>query len=356
MRINHSFDSHNNPSSYSSYNYPSGYTYVEGFGFASPPPAPSEKRRIFAYSNGIGLSLVATCLIWTILPNALFHIFSFFLPILDLYDTFPQMVSSAAECIQILCNILVYAIPFGIYLVFHHIPVWAAFPLKPLPFSSIFPPILLGLGVSVLGVFASTLISTVCWFFLGLQPVGGSVSIPSDPIVLSLLFIRSALIAPIMEEFVFRGVILQSLRRFGDAFALMCSAILFSLAHQNLIQAPNAFMFGLVIGYFVIRTGSLWIGILIHIVNNFLALSMTIIAALLPHASQNLLILVWYALCLGLGILGLLMLVRKNNEMFSLRRSSTISIEHGKYKTFFSSPGMIICLVMFTFLFTQNFV
>lgn len=71
-----------------------------------------------------------------------------------------------------------------------------------------------------------------------------------------------------VEEFIFRGVILQGLRKYGNWFAIIISAVLFMLIHGNIQQTIYQFAFGVLAGYLVIKTGSLWISIIIHAVNN----------------------------------------------------------------------------------------
>lgn len=74
---------------------------------------------------------------------------------------------------------------------------------------------------------------------------------------------------PILEEFAFRGILLSSLRRYGDNFAIVASAFLFGLVHYNLYQFFLAFGAGIFFGYGVIRY-SLRFSILLHILNNSL--------------------------------------------------------------------------------------
>lgn len=71
-----------------------------------------------------------------------------------------------------------------------------------------------------------------------------------------------------IEEAVFRGLILQGLRKYGNWFAIIASALLFMLVHGNIQQTIYQFAFGILAGYLVIKTGSLWISIIIHAVNN----------------------------------------------------------------------------------------
>ncbi|MEG2295123.1 MAG: type II CAAX endopeptidase family protein, partial [Oscillospiraceae bacterium] len=54
------------------------------------------------------------------------------------------------------------------------------------------------------------------------------------------------IVAPFTEEFIFRGVLLATLRKYGDLFAIVITSILFSLVHGNLGQIPSALIIGFV--------------------------------------------------------------------------------------------------------------
>lgn len=81
---------------------------------------------------------------------------------------------------------------------------------------------------------------------------------------LIVYFIYVCVIAPLTEEFLFRGVVLHSLSKYGALFAGFTSALLFGLLHGNIQQAPMAFLVGLVLAYAAVRTGSLRLPIFIH--------------------------------------------------------------------------------------------
>ncbi len=78
-----------------------------------------------------------------------------------------------------------------------------------------------------------------------------------------------AVVPALVEEFAIRGVVMQPLRRYGDRFAIVASAMVFAILHGNLVQAPFAFIAGIGIGYAVCISGSVWTGVLIHFCNNF---------------------------------------------------------------------------------------
>lgn len=89
-----------------------------------------------------------------------------------------------------------------------------------------------------------------------------------------LNFLCAAVVAPLVEEFVFRGVIMQPLRRFGNGFAVVASALIFGLSHGGPSNILFAFLAGLAMGFAVIATQSLWVGIAVHFLNNFYAVAM----------------------------------------------------------------------------------
>ncbi len=77
------------------------------------------------------------------------------------------------------------------------------------------------------------------------------------------------------EEYVFRGYLLQAVGSlFGNRWvAILTTSVVFALAHgvQNPPLFFDRFMFGLIAGWLVTRTGGLEAGIAMHILNNFLA-------------------------------------------------------------------------------------
>lgn len=83
------------------------------------------------------------------------------------------------------------------------------------------------------------------------------------------MILYTALLAPIAEEIVFRGFILRNLQKYGIKLAIVVSAIMFGLAHANIIQTPFAFVLGLVLGYVAYKYGIVW-SIGMHLFNNLI--------------------------------------------------------------------------------------
>lgn len=81
--------------------------------------------------------------------------------------------------------------------------------------------------------------------------------------------LRIVIIAPIVEELIFRGVIMAGFSRiYHPVFAILFSALLFALFHLNPWQFPAAFALGLILGWIRIRTGSVLACITGHAIHN----------------------------------------------------------------------------------------
>ncbi len=92
-----------------------------------------------------------------------------------------------------------------------------------------------------------------------------SAQIPSIPAAQTLYLIRTAFIGILLEEVLLRGLLLRILRKHGDAFALMITAIVSGLIAGSIGGGLSAFLMALMYGYITLRTGSSATSILCHI-------------------------------------------------------------------------------------------
>lgn len=77
------------------------------------------------------------------------------------------------------------------------------------------------------------------------------------------------LVGPIMEEIVFRGYLQSSLAKKIPAWAaISITSIVFTIGHSPIILWPMYFLFSVTWGWIYLRTGSLKMAILIHILSN----------------------------------------------------------------------------------------
>ena len=81
-----------------------------------------------------------------------------------------------------------------------------------------------------------------------------------------------AVLAPVLEEILFRGILLEAVReKYSSGRAIVVSALMFGVIHIIPQQVVNAFVIGLILGFIYVRTDSLWPVIIIHALNNAMA-------------------------------------------------------------------------------------
>lgn len=84
-----------------------------------------------------------------------------------------------------------------------------------------------------------------------------------------LLIFFVGILAPVCEEVVFRGAIFGGMKKEGNVFkAILASGLLFGLLHMNINQASYAFVIGILLGFLVEATGSIFSSILFHVLVN----------------------------------------------------------------------------------------
>ncbi|GLU49908.1 CPBP family intramembrane glutamic endopeptidase [Nocardiopsis ansamitocini] len=98
---------------------------------------------------------------------------------------------------------------------------------------------------------------------------------------LVLMMLTLAVITPIGEEFLFRGVVTTVLLRYGALVGVVGSAVVFALMHGVNVVFPSALIVGLITAELYRRSGSVWPGVVVHAVNNAIGIA---IFALVPTA------------------------------------------------------------------------
>ncbi len=164
------------------------------------------------------------------------------------------------------------ALVIGVFL------LWRGINLQTLGFRKISPRVALSAALKAYGiVFVLNIIYGLALTWRNLQPTQPTdynILLGQHDIVFVLLnFLLAALIAPILEETLFRGIIYKSLRsKFGMGVSAVLSSILFSGLHFDLWGFIPRFFLGIALAYLYEKKGSLFPGITLHALNNVLAL------------------------------------------------------------------------------------
>ena len=127
------------------------------------------------------------------------------------------------------------------------------------------------IGLSIPFILAGMLFLNLCSEFLGLPDLMQDTFFAMSRNVFGIISIT--IMAPLVEEFLFRGAIQGHLLRKGmnPWAALFIASAIFGIIHMNPIQIPFAFAIGLIFGWLYYRTGSLIPGIVGHFINNSIA-------------------------------------------------------------------------------------
>ena len=186
----------------------------------------------------------------------------------------------------------------------------------------------------------------------------------SNPI--KILFV--AVLAPLIEEYVFRKQIIDRTRAYGEQSAVFLSALTFGLFHVNLFQFFYAFLVGWVFGYIYIRTGKLRYPVILHSIVNFMGsvvapfvLSMLDLEALSnidPNATNEeilalygsmlpglLLYFLYATILLGLSVTGAVFLIMQCKKL--IWRNTEAQLPSGtQVKTAYLNAGMLVFLIL----------
>ena len=178
--------------------------------------------------------------------------------------------------------------------------------------------------------------------------------VPSDIPGRIVYLVSIAVVPALVEEFAIRGAVLQPLRRYGDNFAIIASAIIFAVLHGNLIQAPFALIAGIALGYDVCITNSIWTGVLIHFCNNLYSVIIEfLIADIADEQLLNRIYIITMIALYAVSILGSVIFVIVKGKR-KLMPSFTLISEGQKMKSFLINLPMVIAILIMLKITAQN--
>lgn len=161
-----------------------------------------------------------------------------------------------------------------------------------------------------------------------------------------LTVIATAVVPALVEEFACRGIMIGLLKKYGEAFAVIATAILFGVMHGNFEQIPFAFLVGLVLGFVYVKTRSIWVCVGVHFINNFISVLFSYMPQNMDMGIQNVLYTVYLIAAMLVAVVGVVLISSKQGESFELEKSDTASSEKEKYKWFFTNVLIIIFIVL----------
>lgn len=223
--------------------------------------------------------------------------------------------------------------------------------LSPASFAAF---LLISLGVMEAGNLTGSLLMTLISAVLG-RPIENQIvpMVTSGNLAVSILF--SVLVAPVFEELMFRRMLIDRIRQYGDRTAILVSGILFGLIHGNFYQFFYACGLGMLFAYIYLRTGQVGYTVLLHMTVNFLG---GIVGALLlrwsvSYSAAVLFLGSYTILLLFLSLSGLILLIRFRRQRVLLTGPEELP-PYRRLSTAFFNPGMTLFFLVCALLFWLN--
>jgi len=182
----------------------------------------------------------------------------------------------------------------------------------------------------------------VLGIFGGFQALSGFSTVITDMYSDLSSIVWIGIITPLTEEIVFRGVVLNRLKKHGIMFGLIASSILFGVYHLNVIQIITGMLLGLILGY-VSMNYSIVYSVILHIFNNFI---MAMCAIWLCERT-GITSLKGY-IGLGIFVVGVIaaIIIRVWDIVIQFFKDNVHKSEKGCYKAFFLNPIVLVLLVV----------
>lgn len=177
-----------------------------------------------------------------------------------------------------------------------------------------------------------------------------------------IIYFYMCLLGPVLEELIFRGVLLEGLRKYGNLFGMIMSSVLFGLMHQNIIQCIPAFAIGLVWGYIAVKSDSLIPSIILHILNNTMSAVLMVLmesvdmdkldditamlTASLPFITVSMIIFLFRLVCI---IASVVIAVKYFSKPHGKLVDSNIFTSKRTWKYFFTSAPWLVVTIYLCF-------
>lgn len=166
------------------------------------------------------------------------------------------------------------------------------------------------------------------------------------------MFLYMVILAPIIEEIVYRGFILKLISPYGKTVSIVISAFIFGFMHGNLSQFATAFATGLVYSAVAVKTGSILPTIVMHMLNN----SVNFIAIVGEDYSLDICLTAYGVIFCCLLLVGVLEIFLFRNVIRKRPLETSLLSEKECTKAVLLNPTMLIYLGYLTYCFIEKII
>ncbi len=321
-------------------------TYRDGEGFITEYPEASERNAV----NGIHSVAAKTLIIFTlmnILTSLMFSCLPFSLAGDVYYTGYGYFAGDEvpALILSYIVNILRRVLP--IFYLIHKVkmPAKIMIPIKisnkPLFAESIF------MAMLIFGII--TVFSGFSFFsapLMGINPAN-RIWIPKNKTILFFSSLLFTIIIPVISELIHRGVFMQTLRQFGDGYALLLTSVIAALTASNVHAFLFIMTYSLVIGYFTMRSGSILTAIMMRIVISCGSYWMTYIKLTQRLPKNYLTISIAVTLIfLIIGIISVIVFTRHHSNKINLPIYTMYMTQKEKFMCCIANPYVLVWIAL----------
>lgn len=206
-------------------------------------------------------------------------------------------------------------------------------------------------------MYSMTSISDGIWKFLfpggtAFDSAGASDVIPvtNNAFAVIISFLCTCVLVPVIEEYVFRGVVYRIFEDVGVGFAVVASALCFGLMHASASQCMYAFAFGLFSALFVAVTGNIKTSVLFHMLNNTVSSMTVLLPEFLGESIATAIDVIYILYVFSFAFYGMYLFFSKKGLLYKFREvcnvNDTKKKEQAKLSYFFTVP-VVIFVVLF---------
>lgn len=152
----------------------------------------------------------------------------------------------------------------------------------------------------------------------------------------------SVIYTPIISELLMRGMILHSLRQFGDAYAILISALVSTLCAHNLTQMCYVFISAVIIGHFALRTGSMITAVIMRMIFKVAASAAWYAERFLSAEKNTLFIGITFTVCTTIGLISIFRFIGSCRRGIGLTAVKTeLTLKEKLLEALFCPPALL---------------
>lgn len=237
------------------------YTYVNGMGFLPISKKQKEKKVLDFLLSCIIVSFLFYMCLRTVLQMPVLTLLRFLGTDISVNPNTGLMAVS--QTALLLSNFIVYIISMAITGVLLHLlsrKISSSSVTFSLPAASMFWPCLFMLLGAVLVAQYASIGFSYATGNIGIVFIDEATTYLLDSNVAMVLYLCSAIFLPaVLEELLYRGILLQCIRRFGNIFAILLTSTIYALMQSSVDGMIYSFMFSVPLCFVALRPGGIWI-------------------------------------------------------------------------------------------------